>query len=76
MWSDYSVLGFTSMLAQAWMMSPSYEAKELWIANDSTPPQHSACEKAKDKNIAGLPLSILQPQSSLVHCIIFASNKD
>ena len=31
--------------------------------------------KDKDKNIAGLPYSILQPQSILVHGIRFPSNK-
>ena len=32
--------------------------------------------KGKDKNIAGQPQPISRPQSTLVHCIIFPSNKD
>ena len=31
--------------------------------------------KGKDKNIADPPESILRPQSTLAHCIIFPSNK-
>ena len=32
--------------------------------------------KGKDKNMADLAQSILQPQSTLDHCIIFTRNKE
>ena len=35
------------------------------------PPGEQVCNKGKDKNTAGLPKSILQPQSTLLYCIIF-----
>ena len=39
------------------------------------PPLEQVFNEGKDKDIAGLPLSILRTQSPLVHCIIFSSNK-
>ena len=35
-----------------------------------------AFNKGKFKNTAGVPLSVLQQQSTLVHYILFPSNKD
>ena len=37
---------------------------------------HSLKEVFKDKKIVGLPWWILWPQSTLVHCITFPSNKN
>ena len=41
----------------------------------SIPQLEQVFNKGKGNTIAGLPLSILRPQSTLVHCIIFLSNK-